>query len=57
MKLPIGTIANFLLKRIVIKAIGKAIADGGNPLTKETAERAIRDAIRDEAFRQAGKVM
>lgn len=54
MKLPIGTIANFLLKRIVIKAIGKAIADGGNPLTKEAAERALREAVQDEVLRRVG---
>ena len=57
MKLPIGAIARFLLKRVVVPAIGKAIADGSNPLTRDAAEKAVRDAIRDEAFRQAGRVV
>lgn len=57
MKLPIGAIARFALKRIVLPAIGKAIASESNPLTRETAERAVKDAIRDEAFRQAGRVV
>lgn len=56
MKLPIGAVARFALKRIVLPAIGKAIASESNPLTRETAERAVKDAIRDEAFRQAGRV-
>lgn len=57
MKLPIGAIARFALKRIVLPAIGKAIASESNPLTREAAERAVKEAIRDEALRQAGRVI
>lgn len=55
MKLPINLIARFALKRIVLPAIGKAIASDGNPLTKESAEKALRDAVQDEATRQVLK--
>lgn len=54
MKLPIGAIARFALKRIVLPAIGKAIADGKNPLTKDAAERALRDAVQAEVVRRVG---
>lgn len=52
MKLPIGAIARFALKRIVLPAIGKAIASNDNPLTKEAAKRALEQALQDEATRQ-----
>jgi hypothetical protein len=55
MKLPIGAIARFALKRIVLPAIGKAIASESNPLTKEVALREVQDALRAEAVRQIGK--
>jgi hypothetical protein len=55
MKLPIGAIARFALKRIVLPAIGKAIASESNPLTKEVALREVQDAVRAEAVRQIGK--
>lgn len=55
MKLPIGIIAKFALKRIVLPAIGKAIADNDNPLTKEAAKRALEQALQDEATRQVLK--
>ncbi|WP_156359915.1 hypothetical protein [Sphingomonas sp. Leaf10] len=54
MKLPIGAIARFALKRIVLPAIGKAIASNANPLTKEAAERALREAVQDEVLRRVG---
>lgn len=52
MKLPIGIIARFALKRIVLPAIGKAIQSGGNPLTKEAAKRALEKAVQDEVLRR-----
>lgn len=55
MKLPIGPIARFALNRIVLPAIGKAIVPDRNPLTKDTAKRAIEQALQDEAMRQIGK--
>lgn len=53
MKLPIGAIARFALKRIVLPAIGKAVASGKNPLTKEAAKRALEQAVQDEVMRRA----
>lgn len=55
MKLPIGAIARFALNKIVLPAIGKAIADGMNPLTREAAKDALEQAVRREAERQALK--
>lgn len=55
MKLPISAIARFAFNRIVLPAIGKAIADGKNPLDQQTAKRAIEQAVRREAERQIGK--
>ena len=54
MKLPIGAIARFALKRIVLPVIGKAVASGGNPLTKEAAKRALEEAVQDEVLRRVG---
>lgn len=52
MKLPIGIIARFALNRIVLPAIGKAVASGKNPLTKEAAKRAVEQALQDEVLRR-----
>ncbi len=49
MKLPIGKIARFALRHIVIPALGKAIADRENPLTKDAAKAAIEAALVREA--------
>lgn len=54
MNLPIGAIARFALKHIVLPAIGKAIADGKNPLTKETAKDALEQAVQREAAKRLG---
>lgn len=54
MKLPIGAIARFALKRIVLPAIGKAVASGDNPLTKEAAKRELEEAVQDEVMRRVG---
>lgn len=48
MKLPINAIARFALRRIVLPAIGRAIQDGKNPLTKEAAKRALQNAVMEE---------
>jgi len=55
MKLPIGIIARFALKRIVLPAIGKAVASKDNPLTTNSARDAVVKALQDEAFRQIAK--
>lgn len=55
MKLPIGAIARFALNKIVLPAIGRAIASKGNPLTKEGAKQAIEQALQEEARRQLAK--
>jgi len=55
LKLPIGLIARFALKRIVLPAIGKAVANNQNPLTKEAAKRALEDAVQDEVTRRLQK--
>lgn len=55
MKLPIGKLALLALNKIVLPAIGKAIADGKNPLTREAAKDALEQAVRREAERQALK--
>ena len=56
MKIPgLGKIVTALLKRIVLPAIGKAIADPANPMTKQKAKDLLVDAIEAEALRQAGK--
>lgn len=55
MKLPINPIANFFLRKVVLPAIGRAIADGKNPLTKEAAKQAIERALQDEAAKQLAK--
>lgn len=52
MKLPIGKIARFALHHIVIPALGKAIADRENPLTKDEAKDAIEAALLREAQRR-----
>ena len=52
MKLPIGAIANFALKRIVIPAIAKAVLSNKNPLTKQAAVDALRQAAQDEVNRR-----
>lgn len=54
-KLPIGAIARFALRRIVLPAIGKAVADGSNPLTKAEAKRALEEAVQDEVMRRVGR--
>jgi hypothetical protein len=56
MKLPIGTIANFALKRIVLPAIGKAVASNKNPLTKQAAIDALRQAAQDEVNRRLNPI-
>lgn len=48
MKLPIGAIARFALRKIVLPAIAKAVADGKNPLTKDAAKEALQDLVQDE---------
>lgn len=56
MKIPgLGKIASFALKRIVLPAIGKAIGDPGNPLTRQKVTDALTDAVEAEAMRQVGK--
>lgn len=55
LKLPIGLIARFALKRIVLPAIGKAVANNQNPLTKEAAKRALEEAVQTEVARQVIK--
>ncbi|WP_380778095.1 hypothetical protein [Sphingomonas sp. R86520] len=56
MKIPgLGAIANLLLKRIVLPAIGKAIADPANPMTKQKVKDILVDAVEAEAGRQIGK--
>jgi len=52
MKLPIGAIANFALKRIVLPAIAKAVVSQKNPLTKQGAVDALRQAAQDEVNRR-----
>lgn len=54
MRLPIGAIARFALKRIVLPAIAKAVADGKNPLTKEAAKGAVEQMVQDEVRRRVG---
>ena len=56
MKIPgLGKIATALLKRIVLPAIGKAIADPANPMTRQRAKDLLVDAVEAEAGRQIGK--
>lgn len=56
MKIPgLGKIATFAFKHIVLPAIGRAIADRKNPLTKEGAKSAIEEALAEEARRQLVK--
>ncbi|MET1083776.1 MAG: hypothetical protein ABWY12_12125 [Burkholderiales bacterium] len=56
MKIPgLGKIASFALNKIVIPAIGRAIADKSNPLTVARATDALVEAAQAEALRQAGK--
>lgn len=55
MKLPIGIIARFALSRIVLPAIGKAVADGKNPLTKDAAKGVLIQAVQDAAMREMAK--
>lgn len=55
MKLPIGIIARFALNRIVLPAIGRAIATNSNPLTKDAAKRALAEAVQDEVLRRVGR--
>lgn len=56
MKLPIGAIANFALKRIVLPAIAKAVVSQKNPLTKQAAEEALRQVARDEIGRRLNRI-
>lgn len=55
MKLPIGAIARFALRKIVLPAIGRAIADGKNPLTKEAAKDALERMVIEEARRRVSR--
>ena len=55
MRLPIGIIARFALKRIVLPAIARAAADETNPLTIATAKDAVGKAISAEVERQIVK--
>lgn len=55
MKLPIGVIARFALKHIVLPAIGKADASPNVKLTPEQAKKAVVEALHDEATRQVLK--
>lgn len=50
MKLPIGIIARFALKRIVLPAIGKAAAK--EKITPASAKEALGEALEAEALRQ-----
>jgi hypothetical protein len=55
MKLPIGIVARFALKRLVLPAIVKAANDPANPLTLDTAKAALVEAAEREALRQVVK--
>jgi hypothetical protein len=56
MKIPgLGKIATFALNKIVLPAIGKAIADRSNPVTKQSAKDVLVAAVEAEATRQIGK--
>ena len=55
MKLPINLIARFAWKRIVLPAIGSAVANNQNPLTKEAAKRALEEAVQAEVLRRLQK--
>lgn len=55
MKLQINPIAKFFLRKIVLPAIGRAIADGKNPLTKETAKDALERMVIEEARRRVSR--
>lgn len=58
MKIPgLGKIATFALNKIVLPAIGKAIADRTNSMTKQSAKDAVVAAIEAEAARQVKKRM
>lgn len=56
MKIPgLGKIATFALNRIVLPAIGRAIANRDNPTTTQSAKDILTQAIAAEAQRQIGK--
>jgi len=52
-KLPIGIIARFALKRIVLPALGKAAAK--EKITPASAKEALGEALEAEALRQIVK--
>lgn len=54
-KLPIGRIALWALNKLVLPAIGKAVASGKNPLDEQTAKRALEDAVQDEVMRRVAR--
>lgn len=49
MKLPINLVARFLLKRVVVPAVGKAVANG--KISTNTVKNAVEEAVKDEANR------
>lgn len=54
-KLPIGAVARFALKRIVLPAVARAVTDPMVPLSKDAAKAALERALQDEVVRQAEK--
>lgn len=54
MKLPIGLIARFALK-IATRAIAKAATDDANPLTVDSAKKAVVQAVQDEVLKAGVK--
>lgn len=54
MKLPIGLIARFALK-IATKAIAKAATNDTNPLTVDSAKKAVVEAVQDEMVKAGVK--
>lgn len=53
MKLPINFVARLLLKRVVVPAVGKAVANG--KISTNTVRNAVEEAVKDEANRQLVK--
>lgn len=53
MKLPINLVARFLLKRVVVPAVGKAVANG--KISTNSVKNAVEEAVKDEANRQLVK--
>lgn len=55
MKLPINRIALWALNKVVLPAIGKAVASGKNPQDEQTAKRALEEALQDEVMRRVAR--